>query len=171
MVALTIKGTKAHIKNKPIALNETLDFQAIDGSQGLKLVKLSDIQSNYKIISSVPSLDTKTCEIETIRFNNEISKEFTDFTFITISKDLPFAQTRFCHALNINKNFHIWSDYRNNINNFAKATNLLIEETQLLARCIMVVDHNNKVLYQQIVKEVSAEPNYDEVINFLKTLK
>ncbi|WP_342275779.1 thiol peroxidase [Spiroplasma endosymbiont of Nebria brevicollis] len=167
MVQLTIKGNPVHIKNNPIKVGDTLNFTAVDNV--LCEMNLAQFPHRFKIISSVPSIDTKTCALQTAYFNVEAAK-LQELTVITISKDLPFAQSRFCENLKLNSNFHIWSDYRNNENNFSSKTNLLIDETQLLARSVMVLDASNKVLYLQIVKEVSDEPDYDHILKFLKTL-
>ncbi|WP_425382046.1 thiol peroxidase [Spiroplasma endosymbiont of Melieria omissa] len=167
MLQLTIKGKPVHIKNEIIKVGDTLSFSAVNKT--MENMNLEQFTNKFKIISSVPSIDTKTCALQTIHFNKEATK-LKDLVIITISKDLPFAQNRFCEKLKMNNNFHIWSDYRNNENNFSNTTNLLIDEIQLLARTIIIVDKNNKVIYLQIVKEVTLEPNYDEVLKFIKTL-
>ncbi|MDQ7982683.1 MAG: thiol peroxidase [Spiroplasma sp.] len=171
MIELKIQGTPVQIKKTPIKVNQILEFQAIDSLNNLQVVNLKTFQGTKKIISSIPSLDTNTCAIQTTKFNQYAAKNFNNYQVITISKDLPFAQSRFCKTLSLNKNFHVWSDYMNNHNSFANQTNLLIDQNQLLARCVMVLDENNKVLYQQIVKEVANEPDYQQVINFIEALK
>lgn len=169
-MTLKMKNTTVHIKKTPIQLNQKLEFHAVDSLNELKVTKLSDLKGK-KIISSVPSIDTPTCALQTVKFNNEIAKNYSDYLVITISKDLPFAQTRFCQSLKLNDNFYIWSDYRNEANNFAIATNLIIDELQLLARAIMILDEDNKVLYQQIVNQVGSEPDYDDVVAFIKQIE
>lgn len=171
MLDLKMKGSIVHILKEPVKVNEILDFQAVDSLNNLNIIKFSDFLKTKKIISSVPSIDTSVCSIQTEKFNSNIAKEFSDYIVVTISKDLPFAQTRFCKNLKLNSNFHILSDYRNDLNNFANKTNLVIDENQLLARAIMILDENNKILYQQIVSEIASEPDYDEVLNFIKKLK
>lgn len=168
MLALTIKGKTVHLKNEPIKIGDTLSFSAVD--RAMKIVNLEQFTNKFKIISSVPSIDTKTCALQTDHFNTAAAK-LKDLVIITISKDLPFAQSRFCEKLKINSNFHIWSDYRNDENNFSNTTNLLIDELQLLARSVMIVNQNNKIVYLQIVKKVTAEPDYKEILNFIKTLQ
>jgi len=167
MITLTIHGKPVTIKNEPIKVGQVLNFNAINSA--LKPVNLEQFKGNKKIISSVPSIDTKTCAQQTKNFNEKAAK-LTNMVVITISKDLPFAQSRFCEALKLNKNFHIWSDYQCSKSNFSNTTNLIIDENQLLARAVMVVDENNQVLYCQIVNEVTKEPNYEEVLNFIATL-
>ena len=168
MVALTIRGNPFHIKHDPIKIGDILNFTARD--KDMKLVDLSQFTNKLKIITSVPSIDTKTCSLQTIEFNNEAAK-LKDLVIITISKDLPFAQTRFCEKLKLNHNFYLWSDYSCDKTNFSNQTKLLIDETQLLARSVIILDANNKVLYLQIVKEVTSQPDYEAILTFLKSLK
>lgn len=167
MLTLTIKDKTVHIKNDRIKVGDTLSFSAVDKT--MNIMTLQQFPNKFKIISSVPSIDTKTCALQTVRFNKEASK-LKDLVIITISKDLPFSQSHFCEKLKKNSNFYIWSDYRDNEHSFTNATNLLIYELQLLARAVIIVDKNNKVLYLQIVKEITSQPNYDEVLQFIKTL-
>lgn len=168
MLQLTIKGKPLHIKNEIIKVGDSLSFSAVDKTMNIN--NLEQFTNKFKIISSVPSIDTKTCTLQTIYFNKAAAK-LKDLVIITISKDLPFAQSHFCKKLKNNSNFYIWSDYRNNENNFSNTTNLLIDEIQLLARAVIIADKNNKVIYIQVVKEITIEPNYDEILQFIKTLK
>lgn len=168
MLTLTIKNKTVHIKNQPIKVGDQLSFTAVAGD--MKLVTLAMFANKLKIISSVPSIDTKTCNLQTAHFNR-IASNLSNLVIITISKDLPFAQNRFCEKLKLNSNFQIWSDYRQQADSFSNTTNLIIDELQLLARSVMVIDENNIVRYIQIVKEVTSEPNYHEVLQFIKTLK
>lgn len=168
MLQLTFNKKPVHIKNEIIKVGDVLSFSAVD--KAMNINNLQQFTNKFKIISSVPSINTKICALQTIHFN-KVATKLKDLIIITISKDLPFAQSRFCEKLKNNSNFHIWSDYRNDENNFSNTTNLLIDEIQLLARTVIIVDENNKVVYLQIVKEITVEPNYDEVLQFIKTLK
>ena len=133
------------------------DFTVSDND--LKPVSLSDFKGKIVIISSVPSLDTPVCELQTKRFNEEAAK--LDAQLLTISMDLPFAQARFCKALRIENSLTL-SDYKDR--SFAKAFGLLIEELGLLARAVFVIDKGGRVFYRQLVTEITQEPNYDEVL-------
>ncbi len=86
---------------------------------------------------------------------------------VTISRDLPFAQNRFCGAESI-KSIRVASDYQDG--SFGMATGLMIDELKLLARAVVVLDAQGKVVYQEIVKEVATEPNYDAALAALKGL-
>ncbi len=136
------------------------DFTAI--GEGLKPVKLSDFKGQTVVISSVPSLDTPVCEIQTKKFNQEAAK--LNLKVLTISMDLPFAQKRFCDAHKI-QNIVCLSDYKGQ--EFGKNWGLLIKELGLLTRAVFVVNPDGKIGYAQIVKEVTQEPDYHSALQSL----
>jgi thiol peroxidase len=129
----------------------------------LSEVKLSSFKGKKVILSVVPSLDTGICDLQTKRFNKEASS-LSDVVILTVSKDLPFAQKRWCGAAGVNA-VKTLSDYRGN---FGETYGVLIKGLSLLARCIFVINENGKVTYIQLVKEVTTEPDYDEVIKAVK---
>lgn len=133
----------------------------------LKPVKLSDFRGKVLIVSSVPSLDTPVCDMETRRFNTEAAGLGRDVQVLTVSMDLPFAQKRWCGAAGVDK-VKTLSDHRDAA--FGRAFGVLIQELRLLARSIFVVDREGTVRYVQHVKEVSQEPDYGAVIAAVKKL-
>ena len=140
-------------------------FVAIDSS--LKEKTLNDFSDKIKIISSVPSLDTSVCSIETKKID-EMMKKFSDnYVFITISMDLPFAQNRWCGANNVNKVITL-SDYK--YRSFGYGYGLYVVELGLLARCLFIIDKENKVRYVQIVNEITNEPNYEDLEKALNAI-
>jgi thiol peroxidase len=126
---------------------------------------------NYKgkvvVISSVPSLDTPVCDMETRRFNKEAETLDPDISIITISMDLPFAQKRWCGAAGVNR-VQTFSDHQKG--DFGKAWGVLIKDLRLLARAVFIVDREGVVRYSQLVPEVGQEPDYDAALAALKTL-
>jgi len=150
---LTLLGNEVKVGDK------ARDFIALDND--LKPVKLSDYAGRKLIISSVPSLDTATCDLETRRFNTEAAK-LADVTVLTISMDLPFAQKRWCGSAGIDKVVTL-SDHRDA--SFGMAYGVFIKELRLLARCIFVVDSAGILRYVQLVNEMTHEPNYDAVLD------
>lgn len=156
--SITFKGNPLTLIGKELKCGDKApDFCVINGE--LKPVKLSDFSNEIVIISSVPSLDTPVCELQTKKFNQEASK--LKAKILTISMDLPFAQNRFCKSFNIN-NILLLSDYKDR--EFANAFGLLIKELGLLARAVFIIDKKGIIAYKQIVSEVTNEPNYDDVI-------
>ncbi|AXF95314.1 thiol peroxidase [Spiroplasma phoeniceum] len=130
--------------------------------------ELATIIKEYKVISAVPSIDTSVCLTQTKQFNQTIISKYPNFQLITISRDLPFALKRACEAF-INSNHILLSD--TNYREFGTQTKLYFPFNNLLARSVMVLDQDNKIIYLQIVSPTSSEPNYDEVYQFLDTIK
>ena len=127
-------------------------------------------KDKIQVLAFVPSLDTNTCELETIAFNKKAAT--MDHVQVTIiSKDLPFAQKNFCGNHDI-KNVQTVSDYKNANN--AKRYGTTISAPAFLegffGRVVYVIDTKGKVAYVQVVKEIANEPNYDEVMQLLKKI-
>jgi len=142
------------------------DFVVLDNN--LSPVKFSSFRGKICVVTSVPSLDTPVCEIETKRFNEEAGRLGPEVAVLTISMDLPFAQKRWCGAAGVTK-VQTLSDHRDA--SFGMAYGVLIKELRLLARAVFLVDKGGKIQYLELVKEVSKEPNYEAVLNALKRLK
>lgn len=119
------------------------------------------------VLSCVPSLDTPTCDLETRHFNQEAASFANQAVVITVSKDLPFAQARWCAANGI-ENVLTLSDYKNE--GFSSDYGVLMEETGLLARAVFVIDKEGIIRYVQFVEEVSQEPDYRAVLDKVKEL-
>ncbi|GFZ81424.1 putative thiol peroxidase [Paenibacillus marchantiophytorum] len=130
-------------------------------------VSLADYAGKVKLISVVPSVDTGTCDAQTRRFNVEADKLGDDVVILTISVDLPFAQSRFCGAAGIDKVITL-SDYK--YRSFGQAYGVLIKEIQLDQRAIFIVDANDTVRYVEYLTEMKEHPNYDAALSALKEL-
>ena len=163
---VTFKGNKVNLIGKiPNVGDIAPGFVAIDNS--LKEKTLNDFSNKIKIISSVPSLDTSVCSLETKKIDEMMKKFSDDYIFITISMDLPFAQSRWCGANNVNKVITL-SDYK--YRSFGYAYGLYIVELGLLARCLFIIDKENKVRYIQLVNEIANEPNYEDLEKALNVI-
>lgn len=134
------------------------DFKAL--STDLKEVNLHDFEGSIKVISSVPSIDTGICDLQTRRFNQEAAK-VKNVVFLSISCDLPFALHRYCGTAGI-ENIQMLSDHR--MTDFGLNYGFLVEELRLLTRGIIILDKQNVVKYVEIVKEVAGHPNYDKAL-------
>lgn len=141
------------------------DFEVLDND--LKPVKSSALKGKIGIICSVPSLDTPVCDIETRRFNEKAASIGGDVEIWVISMDLPFAQKRWCGAAGV-KNVKTFSDHRDA--SFGKAFGVLIKELRLLARAVFIVDKAGIVRYKQLVREISSEPDYNDVFKAVKEI-
>jgi len=133
----------------------------------LKPVTLSSYGGKILVIASVPSLDTPVCDLETRRFNDEAAKLGPDVEVVTISMDLPFAQKRWCGAAGVSR-VKTLSDHREAA--FGRAYCVLIKELRLLSRAVFIVDRDGTVQYEQLVKEITSEPNYEEVLLALEKI-
>ena len=141
------------------------DVEVLDNN--LSPVKLSSFRGKICVISSVPSLDTPVCDMETRRFNQEAGKLSADIQMLTISMDLPFAQKRWCGAAGVDNVFTL-SDHRNA--SFGTAYGVLIKELRLLARSVFIVDREGIIRYIQMVNEISEEPDYDAIMNAVNNI-
>jgi thiol peroxidase len=164
--AVTLRGNPLTLVGQEVNVGaKAPEVELLDND--LKPVKLSDFRGKIAVVSSVPSLDTPTCDMETRRFNAEAAKLGDHVVILTVSTDLPFAQKRWCGAAGVDK-VKTLSDHREAA--FGQAYGVLIKELRLLARSIFVVDPNGVVRYVQHVKEVAQEPDYDAVIAAVKKL-
>ncbi|KIX15916.1 thiol peroxidase [Dethiosulfatarculus sandiegensis] len=139
------------------------DFTAL--ATDLSAKSLSDYTGKVIIISSVPSLDTPVCELQTKRFNTEAEKLGENVVILTLSMDLPFAQARWCGAQGVEKLVTL-SDHKDA--SFGQNYGLLIKELRLLARAVLIIDQNGMLVYRQLVQEISQEPDYEKVMEALK---
>lgn len=119
------------------------------------------------ILSCIPSIDTPICSMQTRRFHEEVAKLSKEIRVITVSKDLPFAQSRWCAANGVD-NVIMASDYRNF--GFASDYGVLIEEMGLLARAVFVLSKEGKIGYTQRVTEMAQEPDYAPILEAVKKL-
>ncbi len=130
-------------------------------------MSLSDLKGKKVILNVVPSLDTGVCSTQTARFNQEASNLGDDVVILTISRDLPVAQARWCQA-NSAENIQTASDYKHH--DFGDKFGLVIKELGLLARAVYVIDPESEVKYMEVVKEVAEEPNYDSALAAVKEI-
>lgn len=159
-------------KNNPITVLGTVkkvgdiapDFKAL--SQDLEDKKLSDFKSKYIVLNVVPSLDTSVCSMQTRRVNSDLVSR-DDVLVITISNDLPFAQSRWCGNAGLD-NVITLSDHREL--DFANKYGTNIKELRLQARSVFVLDENRKILYIEYLDEMSEHLDYDKLIDFVKAL-
>ncbi|MBN2583160.1 MAG: thiol peroxidase [Planctomycetes bacterium] len=131
-----------------------------------KEVKLADFRGKTVLVSAVPSLDTPVCSLQTKRFNDESEKLPENVVVLTISQDLPFAQSRFCGAEKIKK-IRVLSDHVRR--EFGKRYGVLIRENALLARSIWVISPQGKIVYREIVPELTEQPDYAKALAAVKS--
>ncbi len=142
------------------------DFQVVN--LDLQPVSLQTFSGKIKVISSVPSLDTSVCSTETQKFNQLAGQLGDDTVILTISMDLPFAQKRWCGAHGVDR-VVVLSDYKDR--SFGYNYGVYIKELGLLTRAIFVIDPRDVVRYIQIVPEVTEEPDYDAVLQAVRSIR
>ncbi|MEI6677869.1 MAG: thiol peroxidase [Mariniphaga sp.] len=155
---LTLLGNEVKVGDK------AQDFTAVGA--GLAPVKLSDFADKTVIIAVYPSIDTSVCAAQNRRFNAEVN-QLKDVVVLSISCDLPFAQSRFCAAEGLDNIITI-SDHKDL--DFGEKYGFVIKELRLLARGTVVVDKSGIIRYVEYVSEVTNEPDYDAALSVVKAL-
>ncbi len=166
MAEITLQGNPIHtLGTLPAIGSKAPGFTLVKND--LSEAKLSDYQGKRVVLNIFPSLDTPTCAASVRRFNAEASK-LENTVVLCISKDLPFAQARFCGAEGLN-NVETLSDFRDG--NFGKNYQVEITDGPLAvleSRAVVILDEEGTVVYTQQVPEIVDEPNYDEALAVLK---
>jgi len=161
--AITFKGNPLTILGTHLKVGDMFPTLTLS-SQDMSDFSTTSLAGKPALYSIVPSLDTPTCSIETKRFNQEASALGNKVVIITISKDLPFAQKRWCAAEGAS-NLTVVSDYK--YNQTGAATGTSIKEWALLCRAVFIADKAGKITYLEYVSDVSAEPDYAEALKAL----
>ena len=163
---ITMKGNPLTLVGNEVKVGEVApDFLVLDNN--LSPIKFSSFRGKICIMTSVPSLDTPVCDVETRRFNEEVSKLGDQVLVLTISMDLPFAQKRWCAVAGVTR-VQTLSDHRDA--SFGTHYGVLIKELRLLARAVFLVDQKGVLQYMELVKELTKEPDYKAVLNAVKKL-
>src|SRR5699024_4644809 len=163
MVQVTFSGDPVTLVGSEVKVGDQAP-EVTELATDLSAGCLSDYKGKIKIISVVPSVDTGVCSQQTTRFNEEADNLDTVHK-LTISMDLPFAQSRWCSAEGV-QNIDLLSDHRDA--DFGQKYGVLMKELRLLARAIFVVDENDKVVHVEYVPEVTTHPNYDAALEAAK---
>jgi thiol peroxidase len=163
---VTSRGNPVTLLGREVKVGDPApNFRVVDAK--MQPVNLTSFQGKFKVISSVASLDTSVCDMETKRFNEEAGKLPENVVILTISMDLPFAQARWCAAAGVEK-VKTLSDYQDR--SFGMAYGVLVKESKLLARAVFIVDDQDVVRYAELVPEITQEPDYDRVLSALGAL-
>ena len=162
------KGSPLSLSGNGIKVGDPLRSVKL-AQPDLSLVNLADTagKGKVRIISVVPSLDTKVCEQQT-HYLSEKNKGLDKMVeLITVSIDTPFAQKRFAEEAKIT-NVTFLSDFRNA--DFGKTYGLFLKDPHILARAVMVVDAQNIVRHLQITPELAQLPDMDEAFQVARKL-
>ncbi|UWX61383.1 thiol peroxidase [Chryseobacterium oranimense] len=158
-------GKPVHTYSKLPAVNKAAPkFTLTDMT--MKDQTLDSYKGKYVILNIFPSVDTGVCSASVHHFNEDAGN-IPNTVVLCISKDLPFAQKRFCGAEGI-KNVVMLSDFRSD---FGKTYGVEITDSVmkgLLSRAVVVIDPSGKIIYEEQVADISHEPNYEAAIAAVK---
>ena len=163
MADITLKGNPINtIGNLPKVGSKASEFSL--KTVALATNSLSDFIGKNVVLNIFPSVDTGTCATSVREFNKQAA-ELENTVVLCISKDLPFAQARFCGAEGI-ENVVMLSDFANG--SFGKDYGLEITNgplANLHSRAVIVLDTNGKVIHTEQVSDIVDEPNYEAALN------
>ena len=165
MASITLKGNPINTIGTLPKIGSTAPKFTLTKND-LSSATLEDFKGSKIILNIFPSIDTGTCASSVRQFNQEAS-ELDNTKILCISRDLPFAQARFCGAEGITNVINL-SDYRTGA--FGKNYGLEIIDgplANLHSRAIIVLDESGKVIYTEQVPEIIDEPNYKAALESL----
>jgi thioredoxin-dependent peroxiredoxin len=166
MAQITFKSNPIHTAGSlPKAGEMAYDFTLTKSD--LSPVSLGEFRGKKVVLNIFPSIDTPVCAASVRRFNEEAGK-LANTVVLCISRDLPFAQGRFCGAEGL-KNVITASEYKDS--RFSDAYGVRIVDSPLaglLSRAVVVVNEGGKVIYAEQVPEISQEPDYAKALQALE---
>ncbi len=166
MAKITLKGHEINtIGNLPKLGDLAPEFILVKNDLGE--AKLSDYRGKKVILNIFPSLDTGVCAASVRKFNAELNN-LENTVVLCISRDLPFAQARFCGAEGLDRVITL-SEMRGE--DFSKAYGVKIIDgpmAGLMARSVVIINEEGKVTYTELVPEIVQEPNYNDALASLK---
>ena len=162
MATVTLGGNPIHTSGElPKAGSKSPDFKLVKTDLGI--TTLADFAGSKLVLNIFPSVDTGTCAAS-VRAFNEKASQLENTKVLCISRDLPFAQKRFCGAEGLENVINL-SDF--NTGSFGKDFGLEITDGPLAglhSRVVIVLDENGTVTYTEQVAEIADEPNYESAL-------
>jgi len=162
MAKITLKGNPCTTSGDlPAVGSAAPDFTLVAGDLSEKT--LADFAGKNVILNIVPSFDTGTCALSVKTFNSKAG-ELNDTVIVNVSKDLPFAQKRFCESEGVE---HVTNLSAFRCDQFGKQYGIALLDGPLqglLARGVVVLDGEGKVTYNELVADIVNEPNYDAAL-------
>lgn len=164
--SIQFRGTALPLSGQRISQGDSIRSANL-AKRDLSLIDLATTKGNVRIISVVPSLDTKVCEQQTHYLSEKNNGLDAQIDLYTISVDTPFAQDRFAKEAKIN-NVTFLSDYRGG--DFGRTFGLLLDGPHVLARAVMVVDQGNVIQYLQVTSDLATMPDMEAAFAAAKKL-
>ena len=165
MAAITLGGNPINTSGElPKVGSKAIDFKLVKGD--LSIATLADFTGSKLVLNIFPSIDTGTCATSVRKFNEKASA-LANTKVLCISRDLTFAQSRFCGAEGLENVINL-SDF--NTGAFGKDYGLEISDSVLAglhSRVVIVIDENGVISHTEQVGEIANEPNYDAALAVL----
>lgn len=155
---VTARGETHRLIGTPLQVGAPLPATVLIDAFTMKKTDLSLMKGNILFLSLVPSLDTRVCEAQTHYLGEDGARLPPGIVRITISRDTPFAQKRFAGESKLTAIIYL-SDYRDG--SFGRSLGLLVDDSMLLARSVILVDRDGIVRYLQVVPELSHLPDME----------
>jgi len=161
---ITMKGNPLKVQGRCLEEGAQLPQFTLTGLD-MADVTNATYAGKVMVMVSVPSLDTPVCAIETKRFNQEATALSSDVVIAVVSRDLPFAQKRWCGAEGVSSVVPL-SDYRHR--GFGLAFGVELPDLALLARAVFVADKSGTIVHVDYVTEIADEPDYAAALKAVK---
>ena len=162
MATITLGGNTVHTNGElPQLGTKLIDFKLVNTD--LETNTLADFAGKKLVLNIFPSVETGTCSAS-VRAFNKAASSLENTVVLCISRDLPFAQKRFCGAEGLN-NVIMLSDYKNADFGVTYGLKLLDGAfSDLLSRVVIIADENGVIKYTEQVSEIADEPNYESAL-------
>jgi len=166
MAQIEFKGSPIHTAGHlPEIGSKAPDFKVV--KTDLSTLSLSDFKGKKIVLNIFPSIDTPVCAATVRKFNTEATKLQNSVVFC-ISKDLPFAQKRFCASEGLD-NVITGSEFRDSSFSQAYGVSIIDGPLQgLFSRAILVINQEGEVVYTEQVTEIAQEPDYEKALTAVK---
>ncbi|NWJ51219.1 MAG: thiol peroxidase [Bacteroidetes bacterium] len=166
MAQITLQGNKINTNGTlPAVGSKAPDFKLV--KTDLSETSLNDYKGKRVVLNIFPSLDTSVCATSVRKFNAEVSK-LANTVVLCVSKDLPFAHSRFCTTEGLSNVVPV-SEFRDNA--FSDAYNVRIIDGPLAglhSRAVVVINEDGNIAYTEQIPEIAQEPDYDSAVKSLK---
>lgn len=161
MADITFRGTPIQTSGELPAVGTEAPHFTLTGTD-LSDITTGSLVGKRIVLNIFPSVDTGVCAAS-VRAFNERAASLENTTVVCVSKDLPFAQDRFCGAEGI-ENVTMGSAFRSSFGEDYGVVQASGPLTGLLARAVVVLDDDGAVLYTEQVPEIGQEPDYDAAV-------
>lgn len=158
----TKKGNLLETNGTPFTVGDQLPDFTVLNQDGHEVTK-SELIKRMTFISVVPDINTPVCDLSTRKFNEQVN-QYPNVDFYTISTNTPAEQQKWC-ALSDVSQMKMLSDENHD---FGTKMGLWIKDAGIDARSVWVIAEDGKIVYRELVNELSHEPNYDQVLKFIQ---